>query len=92
MFSWVNFVWQLALHLRVCLECGDSTYYCAAGIRYEVSVGYYSTGGTPTTMTGQAGLHMRGAMHLLPIRPFETCLVLWPLLRHSELARALLSV
>ena len=37
-----------------CTECGGNRYYCVNGALYNVSSGYYSTGGTPTTRTGQA--------------------------------------
>ena len=34
-------------------ECGGNNYYCSGGVRNTVSSGYYSTGGTATTRTGQ---------------------------------------
>ena len=34
-------------------ECGGNNYYCSGGVRNTVSGGYYSTGGTATTRTGQ---------------------------------------
>ena len=34
-------------------ECGGNNYYCSSGVRNTVSSGYYSTGGTATTRTGQ---------------------------------------
>lgn len=36
------------------VECGDEAHYCVHGVKMAVSDGYYSTGGTPTTRTGQA--------------------------------------
>ena len=38
----------------ICTECGDAQYYCPGdNIRHSVTRGYYSTGGTQTTRTGQ---------------------------------------
>ena len=34
--------------------CGGNAYYCSGGVRNNVSSGYYSTGGTETTRTGQS--------------------------------------
>lgn len=34
--------------------CGGNAYYCSDGVRNNVSSGYYSTGGTETTRTGQS--------------------------------------
>ena len=37
----------------ICTECGDAQYYCPGdNIRHSVTRGYYSTGGTQTTRTG----------------------------------------
>ena len=35
-------------------KCGDEAHFCVKGIKMVVAEGYYSTGGTPTTRTGQA--------------------------------------
>ena len=36
-----------------CVPCGSSAVYCIDGVAKAVSPGYYTTGGTPTTRTGQ---------------------------------------
>ena len=36
--------------------CGGSNYYCTGGARKTASPGYYTTGGTATTRTGQTGM------------------------------------
>ncbi|MBR3930134.1 MAG: hypothetical protein IKJ62_00970, partial [Alphaproteobacteria bacterium] len=47
-------------------ECGSNAYYCSGGIRYSVTSGYYSTGGSATTRTGQkqctAGTYCSGGV------------------------------
>lgn len=43
------------------VECGDEAHFCTNGVKMAVSAGYYSTGGTPTTRTGQA--ECGGAMY-----------------------------
>ena len=37
-----------------CVPCGSSAAYCLNGVAKKVSPGYYSTGGTHTTRTGQS--------------------------------------
>ena len=40
----------------VLAACGGSNYYCTGGARKTASPGYYTTGGTATTRTGQTGM------------------------------------
>ena len=46
--------------------CGSNAYYCTGGYRRTVSSGYYSTGGSTTTRTGQAGT-MRACIALVSL-------------------------
>ena len=44
-----------AMAISMCTACSGNNYYCTGGVRRTVSSGYYSTGGTSTTRTGQSG-------------------------------------
>ena len=78
-----NFVrCQCSLYPLHVTACGGNNYYCNGGARKTVSPGYYTTGGSSTTRTGQTGMECGFSVaatsscliRLLPLSHIYVCL------------------